>query len=86
MPLSEVKLKSAMGRLSLTALAISSFTPSCDAFFRNLMISDTAMARVDPIVDRGEAAAHVHHLNGGGSKYESSFDPSLTDIIRRSQL
>lgn len=34
-----------------------------------MMISDTAMARIDPIVDRGEASAHVHHLNGAGSEY-----------------
>lgn len=64
MPLPEVKLKSL-----LTLLAATSFISPCNAFFRNLMISDTAMARVDPIVNRGEPGMHVHHLTGGGSKY-----------------
>jgi len=64
MPLPEVKLKAL-----LTLLAATSLVSPCNAFFRNLMISDTAMARVDPIVNRGEPAMHVHHLTGGGSKY-----------------
>lgn len=68
----EVKLKSYSDKLTvLLALAVS-FAPTCDAFFRNLMIGDTAMARVDPIVDRGKAAKHVHHLSGGGSEYSST--------------
>ena len=69
MPLPEVKMKPIMARISLTLLAVTSFTSPCEAFFRNLMIGDTAMARIDPIVDRGEPAVHVHHLTGGGSKY-----------------
>ena len=69
MPLPEVKLKAIMGQISLSLLAVTSFTSPCEAFFRNLMISDTAMARVDPIVNRGEPGMHVHHLTGGGSKF-----------------
>lgn len=69
MSLPEVKLKASAGSMLHSILfTILIFTSSCDAFFRNLMISDTGQARVDPIVDRGEASAHVHHLNGGGSK------------------
>ncbi|KAK5938035.1 hypothetical protein PMZ80_009624 [Knufia obscura] len=67
MSVPEVKLKPTMGKMSLTLLAITAFTSPCDAFFRNLMISDTAMARVDPIVNRGEPGMHVHHLTGGGN-------------------
>lgn len=70
MSIPEVKLKASASRVVSTILFIAlTLTSSCDAFFRNLMISDTAMARIDPIVNRGEAAMHVHHLNGGGSKY-----------------
>lgn len=70
MTLPEVKLKAPAGSaMSSLLFAAIFFTSSCDAFFRNLMISDTAMARIDPIVDRGQAGAHVHHLNGGGSKH-----------------
>lgn len=65
MPLAEVKLKSFMDQLAVFAFLGLAFTPACDAFFRNLMIGDTAMARIDPIVDRGEPAKHVHHLSGG---------------------
>lgn len=64
----EVKLKSLMDRFIILAFALLTFTSRCDAFFRNLMIGETAMARIDPIVNRGSAAMHVHHLNGGGSK------------------
>lgn len=70
MAVPEVKLKASAGRALPTLFLLAlTFTSSCDAFFRNLMISDTAMARIDPIVNRGEASMHVHHLNGGGSKY-----------------
>ena len=72
MPLPEVKLKSFVGRRILLALTALAFTPTCDAFFRNLMCGDLAMARVDPIVNRGEPAMHVHHLSGGGGKQTNS--------------
>lgn len=76
MALPEVKLKAFSGSATCSLLlAILIFTSSCDAFFRNLMISDTAMARIDPIVDRGEASAHVHHLNGAGSKLPLPVEP-----------
>lgn len=64
----EFKLKPTMNRFTSALFATLALTRSCDAFFRNLMIGDTAMARVDPIVNRGTPAMHVHHLNGGGSK------------------
>lgn len=73
MSLPDVKLKASAGRaISIFLFVALTFTSSCDAFFRNLMISDTAMARIDPIVNRGEASMHVHHLNGGGSKSSTS--------------
>lgn len=71
MPLREAKQKALMGQLSVSLLVLTSFTAPCDAFFRNLMIGDTAMARVDPVVNSGEPAVHVHHLTGGSSKYNA---------------
>lgn len=73
MPLPEVKLKLSISRLFLVLLTATTFTPTCDAFFRNLMIHQTGMARVDPVVARGEAAMHVHHLSGGGSEFVRQF-------------
>lgn len=74
MSVPEVKLKASASRLISTILFVTlTLTSSCDAFFRNLMISDTAMARIDPIVNRGEASMHVHHLNGGGSESHLPF-------------
>lgn len=78
MPLPEVKLKPAMGTITTALVTTLAFTQSCDAFFRNLLISDTAMARVDPIVSRGKASAHVHHLNGGGGLSFESTGQSLS--------
>lgn len=63
-----------MDRFTILVLAILTLTPRCDAFFRNLMIGQTAQARIDPIVNRGSAAMHVHHLTGGGSKFVALSD------------
>ncbi|KAK5079474.1 hypothetical protein LTR70_009375 [Exophiala xenobiotica] len=82
MPLPEVKLKAL-----LTLLAATSLVSPCNAFFRNLMISDTAMARVDPIVNRGEPAMHVHHLTGGGNlNFESTGETLSTSNCTNSIL
>lgn len=78
-------MKSIMSRFTTSLVATLALTQPADAFFRNLMIGDTAMARVDPIVNRGGPAPHVHHLNGGRSKCYSlcSRDESDND---RSEL
>lgn len=87
MSLPEVKLKAPASRVTSIVLFVAlTFTSSCDAFFRNLMISDTAMARIDPIVNRGEASMHVHHLNGGGSKCNLCLRMKVTESYHRSRL
>lgn len=68
MSLPQVKLKDRLGNTSTLLVLLLTITHNCDAFFRNLMIGDTAMARIDPIVAPGEPSQHVHHLNGGSSK------------------
>lgn len=60
-------MKATMNTLTSGLLAALAFSQPCDAFFRNLMIGDTGMARIDPIVNPGEPASHVHHLNGAGN-------------------
>lgn len=61
--------KSSVKRWAFVLFTAVAFTPGCDAFFRNLMIGQTAQARIDPVVNPGHAAMHVHHLTGGGSRY-----------------
>ena len=82
MSLLDVKLKPIMNRITTLAVATLALSTGCDAFFRNLMIGDTAMARIDPIVNRGEPAAHVHHLTGGGSKFMDCEVPQLLNDYR----
>jgi hypothetical protein len=53
---------------SLAAVALLSGTT--DAFWRMPCFSRTALARLDPIVDKGTASSHGHVIHGGSSKYK----------------
>jgi len=82
--LPDVKMKNQVMRFLILFL-IS--LPTCNAFFRNLMIGDTAMARIDPIMAPGKPGQHVHHLNGGSSKYIPLIHTlHHADRVRRSRL
>jgi hypothetical protein len=50
------------------AVALMSGTTS--AFWRMPCHSRTALARLDPIVDKGTASSHGHVIHGGSSKYK----------------
>ena len=43
---------------------------SADAFWRMPCHSRTALARLDPIVDKGVASSHGHVIHGGSSTYK----------------
>lgn len=49
----------------MTALAAGLIAPA-DAFWRLPCRGRTGVARIDPIVDPGKPAAHVHSLHGSG--------------------
>jgi hypothetical protein len=54
---------------SLSA-AVALLSGTTDAFWRMPCHSRTALARLDPIVDRGVASSHGHVIHGGSSKYK----------------
>ncbi|KAH7413660.1 hypothetical protein DE146DRAFT_2465 [Phaeosphaeria sp. MPI-PUGE-AT-0046c] len=65
---------------SLSA-AVALLSGSADAFWRMPCHSRTALARLDPIVDKGVASSHGHVIHGG-----SNFDESTTyDDLRASE-
>lgn len=41
---------------------------SADAFWRMPAYGRTALARLDPIVDKGVASSHAHTIHGGNSE------------------
>jgi hypothetical protein len=53
---------------SLSAAA-ALLSGSANAFWRMPCHDRTALARLDPIVDRGVASAHAHTIHGGNSTY-----------------
>jgi hypothetical protein len=60
-------MKSVVASLSTAAVLL---TGSADAFWRMPCHSRTALARLDPIVDKGVASSHGHVIHGGSSKYK----------------
>ena len=50
------------------AVIILAFTGGAEAFWRMPCRSRTGLARLDPLMNPGEVADHVHTIHGGGSK------------------
>jgi hypothetical protein len=48
--------------------AAAALMSGADAFWRMPCHSRTALARLDPIVDKGVASTHGHTIHGGSSK------------------
>jgi hypothetical protein len=61
-----------MQDIRLTAILMACFTlfPSyATAFWRLPCRGRSGVARLDPIVDPGKVAGHVHAIHGAGSKH-----------------
>lgn len=52
-----------------TAAAALTLVSGAHAFWRMPCRSETGIARMDPIMDKGEISDHVHTIAGSGSKY-----------------
>ena len=52
---------------SLLAIAATLLEPTA-AFWRLPCRAQSAVARIDPIVDKGRISAHLHNIFGGSSK------------------
>jgi hypothetical protein len=57
-------------RSAATIAAAALLSGTADAFWRMPCHSRTALARLDPIVDKGTASSHAHTIHGGSSKYK----------------
>lgn len=69
----------------IAALAIATtFLGTANAFWR-LNCANIQYGRIDPIVNPGAIAAHVHTAQGGSSKYIAYFC-SLTHALTTSQI
>jgi len=59
-----------MKSVASLSVAAALLAGAADAFWRMPCHSRTALARLDPIVDKGIASTHVHAIHGGSSKYK----------------
>jgi hypothetical protein len=57
-----------MKSVASLAAAAAVLSGTADAFWRMPCHSRTALARLDPIVDKGTASSHGHTIHGGSSK------------------
>jgi hypothetical protein len=55
-----------------TAAAALTLVSGAHAFWRMPCRSETGIARMDPIMDKGEISDHVHTIAGSGSKCPTS--------------
>lgn len=54
---------------STAAAAALTLVSGAHAFWRMPCRSETGVARMDPIMDKGKISDHVHTIAGSGSKY-----------------
>jgi hypothetical protein len=51
-----------------TALSLLAFAGNAQAFWRMECRSESGMARIDPLVNPGDAGAHMHSIFGSNGK------------------
>lgn len=64
----EVKMKFTVTSAATLLLIVLAWTTPVEGFFRNRMIGELGLGRVDPIVSPGSPSQHLHHLHGAQGK------------------